>query len=137
MAERRRRVRYEDLPRKPPPTAEVLCEAMYDVLYEVWQLVEGDVLEALPRRSRRFDADLLRQRVQALSSRAEYLCKRVYGDGWREAFELAGKPKLPKETPKDWRTKGRRRGERYDKESAMYTLRGRVFSRRVIVPGMS
>lgn len=132
MTKPRRRVRYEDLPVKPAPSAEVLCAAMYDVLAEAWGLLEGEVLDALPRRSRRFDADLLRQRVQAFSDRAEYLCKRCYGDGWEAAFELAGEPRLPKRTPPWWRTKGRRRRERFDRSGALYALRGRVFSRRVL-----
>lgn len=34
MTKPRRRMRYEDLPVNPPPSAEVLCAAMYGVLAE-------------------------------------------------------------------------------------------------------
>jgi hypothetical protein len=112
-----RLARYEDLPKRPPPSAEVLCRVMYEVIGDVWDLLEGGILDALPKSSRRYDVVELRERGQSVLDRCEYLCKRVYGDGWEESFERAYPPEIgpgrpPKKTPTKWRSKGRRRNEK-------------------------
>ncbi len=104
-------VRYENLPRRPAPALALLCAAMYDVCGDVWSLIEGD-LSWLSPRSRRADAALYRQKIDDLQRRAEYLCKRCYGDGWEDVFlELTQDPSKWAHLFND-KTKGRAKGAR-------------------------
>ncbi len=104
-------VKWEHMRRSPAPSAEELCAAMYEVLGDVWTLLEGEAMGyALARSSRRYDARLLGEQAREVLQRCEYLCKRVYGDGWLEAFGETWKPgqRKPLDSPWKW-ARGRRR----------------------------
>lgn len=84
-----RTVKWENLPKypHPSPSAELLCEAMYDVLGDVWVLLESAEFQAaLPKRSHKVDMKRLREEILLVADRCEYLCKQCYGSGWDEAF---------------------------------------------------